>query len=129
MTTTKNIYLSQTDHQKLSGILASMKKKGNLRLPHLRTLYEELSAAVIVIEGEVPADIAGMGSTVEYHNPRTDTIETATLVFPAEADSDQGKVSVLAPLGSALIGETVNTEVRCQAPDSTWTLRIVKVVH
>lgn len=129
MTATKSIYLSQIDHQKLSGILASMKKKGTLKAPHLRTLRDELAQAVIVPEGEAPAGIAGMGSVVEYHNPMSDTTEKAQLVFPADADSSQGKISVLAPLGAALIGERVDTEVRCQAPDCTWSLRILSVEH
>ncbi len=129
MTATKNIHLSDTDYRKLAGILASMKRKGNLRAPHLRTLQEELTSAVIVPEGEVPEEIVGMGSTVQYRNSLTGAVASATLVFPAEADADKGKVSVLAPLGAALIGETVNTEVRCLAPDSTWTMEILSVEH
>lgn len=105
----------------------SMKRKGNLKAPHLRTLLDELAEAVIVPEGEVPRDIVGMGSTVEYRNPLSEKVERAQLVFPADADSNTGKISVLAPLGAALIGERVDTEVRCQAPDCTWTLHILKV--
>ncbi|TVR73799.1 MAG: transcription elongation factor GreAB [Spirochaetaceae bacterium] len=129
MTTTKSIHLSRTDHGKLAGILTSMKRKGNLKAPHLRTLLDELAEAVIVPEGEVPQDIIGMGSTVEYRNPLSGNVERAQLVFPADADSNAGRISVLAPLGAALIGEKVNTEVCCQAPDSTWTLHILKVEH
>lgn len=129
MTATKNIHLSHVDHQKLKGILTSMKGKGKLRSPHLLTLMTELNNATIVPEGEVPEGIVGMGSTVDYENPLTGTTETARLVFPAEADAEQRYISVLAPLGAALIGESVDTEVRCQAPDNTWTLRILRVSH
>ena len=129
MTTTKSIYLSQVDHQKLVGILTSMKRKGNLKAPHLRTLMTELASAVIVPEGEAPQDIIGMGSIVEYRNPLSGKTDRAKLVFPAEADASEGRISVLAPLGAALIGEIADTEVLCQAPDSTWTLQILKVEH
>lgn len=129
MTATKEIHLSRTDYDKLSGILASMKRKGNLNAPHLRTLMKELTSAVIVPEGENPPGIVGMGSTVEYDNPLTGTREKARLVFPVDADAEQRNISVLAPLGAALIGESVDTEVQCLAPDTTWTLQIRKVEH
>jgi regulator of nucleoside diphosphate kinase len=129
MTATKEIHLSRTDYDKLSGILTSMKKKGNLTAPHLKTLLKELASAVIVPEGENPPGIVGMGSTVEYDNPLTGAREKARLVFPVDADADQRNISVLAPLGAALIGESVDTEVQCIAPDTTWTLQIRKVEH
>lgn len=129
MTTTKNIYLSQSDHQKLTGILTAMKRKKKVLSPHLRTLREELADAIIISGDELPREIAGMGSTVQYHNPLTGRTEFAKLVFPAEANVDQGKVSVLAPLGAALIGESADTEVTCQGPDSSWKLQILNVEH
>ncbi|WP_018527027.1 GreA/GreB family elongation factor [Alkalispirochaeta alkalica] len=129
MTTTKNIHLSPTDHQKLSGILKSMKAKGNLKALHLKTLMAELSEAVIVPEGHIPEHIVGMGSTVEYFNPLSKTTEKARLVFPVEADAEKRNISVLAPLGAALIGESAGTKVQCQAPDTTWVVEIISVTH
>lgn len=123
----KRIHLTKEDHQKLTAILTSMKRKGTLRSPHLRTLLHELGVAVIIGEGETPDGIVCMGSKVTYRNGETGSVDTAILVFPADADAEQYKISVLAPLGAALIGETTGTQSHCQAPDSTWSVDILSV--
>lgn len=78
-------------------------------------LLAELDRAKIVADARLPADVVRMGSTLHY---RTDGGEarTVTLVFPAEADISQGRISVLTPIGAALIGLS-------QGQSIDWTAR------
>lgn len=75
------------------------------RMPALaERLLEELSRARIVPAARMPADVAGIGSRVTWRDETTGQEQTATLVWPEEADIDAGRASVLTPIGVALLG-------------------------
>jgi regulator of nucleoside diphosphate kinase len=106
------IVLSEADYARLANLAASAFE----RLPELADeLQSELDRADIVAPGAVPADVVRMGSTVEF---RTDNgiARSVTLVFPAEADIASSRVSVLTPIGTALIGLAAGQSIR-------WTTR------
>lgn len=65
-------------------------------------LLHELDRARLVPDQAVPRDVVRMGSIVRYHANGGD--RTVQLVFPADADISAGKISVLTPIGTALIG-------------------------
>src|SRR5690606_3223251 len=94
------IVLSEADHDMLNRLaMASLD-----RTPEVSdTLLSELDRAKVVADSEVPQDIARMGSSIRY---RTDSgqEQTVTLVYPADADIALGRVSVMTPIGTALIG-------------------------
>jgi regulator of nucleoside diphosphate kinase len=73
-------------------------------------LLIELERARVVADGKVPDDIVRMGSTVRY---RTDSAQEpqVTLVYPVDADIAQGRISVLTPVGTALIGLRVGQSI------------------
>lgn len=81
-------------------------------------LLYELERARVIDDGEVPNDIVRMGSTVRY---RTDTGQepTVTLVYPVDADIAEGRISVLTPVGTALVGLRVGQSI-------TWRDRLHK---
>ena len=75
------------------------------RMPELADrLLDELSRARILPAARIPADVAGIGSRVTWRDETTGQEQTATLVWPEEADIDAGRASVLTPIGVALIG-------------------------
>jgi regulator of nucleoside diphosphate kinase len=75
------------------------------RMPELADrLLDELSRARILPAARIPADVVGIGSRVTWRDETTGQEQTATLVWPEEADIDAGRVSVLTPIGVALIG-------------------------
>lgn len=92
------------------------------RMPELaERLLEELSRARILSAARMPVDVAGIGSRVTWRDETTGQEQTATLVWPEQADIDAGRASVLTPIGVALIGlragarfewETRNGETR-----------------
>jgi regulator of nucleoside diphosphate kinase len=94
------IVVTERDYQRLQGLAHAA------RLHHpdvAEDLAGELDRAGIVAESEIGPDVVRMGSIVEY---RTETggTRTVTLVFPGDADIAEGKVSILTPIGTALLG-------------------------
>lgn len=67
-------------------------------------LLEEISRADIRESGEVPATVINLGSKVTYRDDTTQTTQTVYLVWPSDADIEKKQVSVLTPIGAALIG-------------------------
>ncbi|AZO58692.1 MAG: nucleoside diphosphate kinase regulator [Mesorhizobium sp.] len=108
-----NIRISQSDHARLS-VLASTFAA---RYPEASDeLLAELERARIVADGWVSAGTVRMGSTVTF-KPDTGDRRTVTLVFPGDADISEGKVSILTPIGTALIGLSAGQSIMWTARD------------
>ena len=85
--------------------LEALVEGASARMPALaERLLEELSRARILPAARIPADVVGIGSRVTWRDETTGQEQTATLVWPEEADIDAGRASVLTPIGVALIG-------------------------
>ncbi|MDN5787518.1 nucleoside diphosphate kinase regulator [Pseudorhodobacter sp.] len=67
-------------------------------------LLDELSRAKIVASAKMPANVVSIGSTVTYRDDLTGQEKSATLVFPEDADISQLRVSLMTPIGVALLG-------------------------
>jgi regulator of nucleoside diphosphate kinase len=95
------IVLSADDYERLSGLAYVAMN----RMPSLAAaLTEELERARVLPKGSQPQHIVCMNSEVEFRNESSGRIQKVTLVYPGEADISEGKVSVLTPVGTALIG-------------------------
>jgi regulator of nucleoside diphosphate kinase len=101
---------------------------GALRPP--AELQRELDRAVVVPSEAVPADVVTMNSTVSFSEDASDVRRVATLVFPSDADASAGRISVLSPTGTALLGLSVGQAIRWDFPDgSRRTLRVDELIH
>lgn len=127
--TKKRIMLSHEDYTKLKGLLKSLKTNQRLKGPHLIQLYEELASAVVIDSSQIPAKRVVLYAKVEYTNLQDNSRHAAEIVFPADANSDVHKYSILTPLGTALIGEKEQDITICHAPVGEIPLRIDKIVH
>ena len=93
-------------------------------------LLSELERARVVADEAVPRDVVRMGSVVEFESGGDR--KRVTLVFPPEADIAAGKVSVLTPVGAALIGLSKGQSIAWTARDGTshaLTIRSVEQPH
>lgn len=88
-------------------------------------LADELDRAIVVQKEQVPTDVVTMYARCSYFDERLGTQREIELVYPDEADPASGKVSVLTPVGSALIGLRVGQEIEWDFPDGS--LRRLKV--
>ncbi|MFO1146184.1 MAG: nucleoside diphosphate kinase regulator [Rhodospirillales bacterium] len=107
------IIASDADYDRLTSLAAAVRA----RSPEIaEELQDELERAQVVAAGAVPADVVQMGSTVEF---RWDGFRQrrVTLVFPVEADIAAGRISVLTPIGTALIGLSPGQSIRWTARD------------
>jgi len=96
-----HITLTASDHEDLSGLArAAMRSTPEAAA----NLADELDRAQVLAKGRRPIDVVGMGCEVEFRDESSGRIQNVTLVDPSEADIEQGKVSVLTPIGTALIG-------------------------
>lgn len=75
------------------------------RLPDVAVrLSDEIGRATVMPSRDMPADVVNIGSTVRFRDETTGREQTVTLVLPQDEDIAQGRVSVLTPVGAALLG-------------------------
>ena len=121
------IYLRREDNSKLRRLLATSGYfTGNNAL---RKLREELDRAAILDSHFMPPHVVTMESTVEFEDLSTHEIQEYTLVFPGRANIDDKLLSVLAPIGTALLGCRVGNVVRWSTPGGVRHLLIRRVTQ
>ena len=114
----EKLIISEQDYARLS------------KLRDSEILEDELSRAVLVTSDQVPANVVKMHSRVIYLDESNGASREVELVYPEEADSSAGKISVLTPVGSALLGLEVGQTIEWQFPDNqSRLLRVVSVKH
>lgn len=99
-----DLFLSLTDAEALASMLDSHRRGHSSESDPAEALVEVLAQARRVADAKLPADRVAMGSTVTYVEEPAGVRRTVTLAYPAQAGLAQGKVSVLSPIGRALIG-------------------------
>jgi regulator of nucleoside diphosphate kinase len=91
-------------------------------------LAREIARATIAPSAYVLHGLVTMGSQLEFRDDTTGQSRTVTLVYPEEADLDAGRLSVLSPVGAALIGLSVGQSIEWQTPTGGWrSLTVLRV--
>ena len=122
----RRIELSRADLQRLRSILDVRNTSLHDR-EHLLDLQQEIDEARIVDTDDIDADVVTMHSEVRVRDRTTGVSRDYTLVTPAHADLAAGRLSVLAPLGTALLGYREGDEVEWQMPGGPRLMRIERV--
>lgn len=107
--------LTELDHVRLLNLL-HRDARGDGAAPPRRSLEEVLESSALVPSREVAPDVVTMSSRVLLHDLQTGQRSTLTLCYPAEADPAVGLVSVLSPVGSALLGLQAGSVARWSTP-------------
>lgn len=126
---TKRIVLTQEDYQRLRNIVAAHKRNHRLQIPQFRRFVRELESAIVLQPGEFPDDIITLYTRVGYTVANSGEVRYATLVFPAQTGEDRDNISILSPLGLALIGERKGAELEYLAPGGSFRLTVRSVEH
>lgn len=92
-------------------------------------LEEELDRATVVPRSALPADVVGLRSAVEFEDERTRRRQLVELVLPPRADPGRGRISVVAPVGAALLGLRVGQSLDWPVPRGSLRVRILRVVQ
>jgi regulator of nucleoside diphosphate kinase len=125
------ITITIADYDRLSSLArAAMNTKADVA----SCLMDELNRANLLAPGcQPPDDIVCMGCEVEFRDETTGKVQKVTLVYPGEADIGQGKISVLTPIGTALIGlaagQSITWETRTGVVRRLTVLQVREPAH
>jgi regulator of nucleoside diphosphate kinase len=95
--------------------------------PASDSLASELYRAEVVDSRDVPADVVTMNSDVVYEDCATGVQRRVKVVYPQDADAGRGHVSVLAPIGSALLGLRTGQTIEWPVPNGTKRIRVLEI--
>jgi regulator of nucleoside diphosphate kinase len=109
-----SIYLTKDDCDRLSDLLEAYAAGSGGR--RIDALENEVARAIVVPPEQIPKDVVTMNSRVVFEDETTGERREVTLVYPAHADIDAGKISILVPVGSALLGLRVGQSIDWNLP-------------
>jgi regulator of nucleoside diphosphate kinase len=124
----RRIVITQDDMARLKNLVREGRKASRRDQDHLAELDRELDRAEMVDAGDLSPHVVTMHSTVRVRDLDSDRSVVYTLVFPADADIDNKRISVLAPIGTALIGYRAGDTVEWTTPGGTKRLQIEEVL-
>lgn len=117
--------VSRFDLERLERLLDRMEAR-----PELDRLRDELERAEVLEPEQMPPDVVTMNSRVRFADVETGEESEISLVFPRQANIEEGRVSILAPIGSALLGLSVGATIAWPVPDGrTRRLRVVAIEY
>jgi regulator of nucleoside diphosphate kinase len=125
----REIYITQLDRDRLEELIKVAEEFDDHNRKDLQDLQEELDRAKIVKPKKVPPGVVTMNSRVLLRDVDTSEEMTYTLVFPKDADIDSGAISVLAPVGTAILGYSEGDVVEWQVPSGRRRISIEKILY
>lgn len=123
MSTQPRIFITDQDYHRLEALVSQLDTEAAL------TLEDELSRAHITPQREIPSDVVTMNSRVRFVDDVSGQEQEMTLVYPKDANLEEGRISILAPVGVALLGLSVGQSIEWRLPNGTSRrLRVKEVV-
>lgn len=122
------ILVSESDAVQLRKLLnLPPSAKGAAEAENFRHLQGEFARARVVPDHELPEDVVTLGSAVTLRDVSSGEISAYTVVMPWDADASEGRLSILAPLGTALLGFRAGDEIEWPVPSGMIRFRIENV--
>jgi regulator of nucleoside diphosphate kinase len=120
------IVMSRLDYERIEALLEDAHGRGI----DTAALEAELERADVVEPAQMPSDVISMNSTARFRDEDSGEERELTLVYPRDANADTGRVSILAPVGSALLGVRVGQSIHWPLPGNrTATLRVLSIQY
>jgi regulator of nucleoside diphosphate kinase len=124
----ENIILNKREYEIISDLIRPIFESPNLMNVCISKLKEELKTAIILDDSEeFPEDVIRLNSIVDLNTPFG--VMKIQLVLPEHSNSEQKRVSILTPMGSALIGYAEKDKIMWEFPNGTQEVEIIKVSH
>ncbi len=121
------LIITAADQVKLRALVEG-RTRGGQDAEYLTRLEEELDRADVVPDGEVPKDVITMNSEVRLRDLDTKEEKVYRLVYPTQSRPENA-ISVLAPIGTALLGYRVGDTIKWQVPKGVRRLKVLKVLY
>ena len=125
----KPIQITEIDLQRLKKLLGGAQYSGYQGSEYLTKLRTELERAQIVTSQAISQEVVTMNSTVVLLDLTSGEEETYTLVYPENADIGKGKISVLAPIGTAMLGYEVGDIFEWQVPAGDRRMQVKQILY
>ena len=130
MTKEATIFMTEVDLARLRNLIDLARDTGNdANRLYLDRLEGELERAEVVDPIDIPKDVVTMRSTVRLKDLDNGKEMVYSLVFPNEADIDEGKISVLAPVGNAMIGYMIGDVIEWEVPSGLRKLKVEEIIY
>jgi regulator of nucleoside diphosphate kinase len=123
------IYITELDYNRLSGLIDRTRERNAADREYLNKLEAELERAEIVEPKAIPADVITMRSKVRLKDLVSGESATYSLVFPTEANFADGKISVLAPIGTAILGYRRGDTIEWPVPSGLRRLKVEEILY
>ncbi|MBC5774715.1 nucleoside diphosphate kinase regulator [Pontibacter sp. KCTC 32443] len=121
------IYLTEKDYERLHSLVQVQRQNGGASA--VEGLCKELKRAKVIASEEVPVDVVTMNSFVRLKDLKTGNVMEITVVYPKDADLSARKVSILAPLATAILGCKVGDEVEWPAPQGMVSYKVEEILY
>jgi len=125
----KLIYITDNDMKRLKELIMVAREFGEEDEKYLRELEGELAKSKIVKSQDIPNNVITMNSKVRLQDINTQEENIYRLVFPDNADLSQGKISILAPIGTALLGYKVGDVFEWEVPAGIVKLKVEEILY
>lgn len=128
-TISRQIFITDFDIQRLGELIENASTRTSRDSRNLEELAAELLKAEIVDPTGIPPDVITMNSRVCLQDMETGEDLIYTLVFPADANLESGKISVLAPVGTAIIGYRTGDRITWPVPGGVKRLKVKTILY
>ncbi len=125
----RKIYITEFDYKRLKKLTIVVNEFTYDGPDYIRDLNEELEKAKRVDSKEIPPDIITMNSKIRMRDLDTDEKIVFTLVFPEDADIDSGRISIMSPVGTAILGYSVGDTVEWPVPGGNSRIKIEEILY
>jgi regulator of nucleoside diphosphate kinase len=125
----RKIYITEFDKARLEELIAVAEEFGGQDRKDLEALAGELDQAEIVSPSEIPSEVVTMNSKVSLRDLTTSETKTYVLVFPKNANIAAGAISVLAPIGTAILGYAKGDIVEWAVPSGVRRIQIEDIIY
>ena len=125
----RTIYITSFDLSRLGELLEVASEFSGRDNKHLEELTKELLRAEVVDAKSIPADVITMNSRVRLIDLDSKEERIYTLVFPSEANIDDNKISILAPIGTAMLGYRVGDTISWHVPAGIRRLKVTDILY
>lgn len=124
----KHIHVTVEDMTRLSEYVRVARSRHQEDIAYLTVLSEELDRAVVVLPEQMPANVVTMHSQVLLRDLASNEELEYVVVYPENADIIQGRISVVSPIGAALLGRKVGDAIRVRVPAGVRRMRIERLL-
>ena len=125
----REIYITKFDQERLKRLVMVASEFTYKGPAYIKDLEQEINRAKVVEPKDIPGTAVTMNSTVRMTDMDTDEEMEYTLVFPDDADVDAGKISIMSPIGTAILGYSVGDVIEWRVPRGTCRIRIDEIVY